>query len=59
MLVLSSRKRGSGQKLMYREFHLNISRNFFNVQVIKPWNGLPRELVEPPSQEVLKSHLDF
>ena len=35
-----------------------MSKNFFTVRVTEHWNGLPRELVESPSPEILKTYLD-
>jgi len=54
-LVPSNRTRGDGSKLEHRKFHTNLKKNFSTLRVTKPWNKLPRELVESPSQEVLKT----
>jgi len=33
-------------------------KNFFPLRVMEPWNRLPREVVESPSLEIFKTHLD-
>lgn len=56
-MVPSNRTRGNGQKLMYRKFHLNMRKNC-TVKVTEHCNRLPRVVVESPSLEISKSHLD-
>ncbi|KFV86286.1 hypothetical protein N308_12385, partial [Struthio camelus australis] len=45
-------------KLKHGQFRLNMRKNFFPVRVTDHWNRLPREVVEAPSLEIFKSHLD-
>ncbi|KAK4824715.1 hypothetical protein QYF61_017941 [Mycteria americana] len=58
-VVPSGRTRGNRHKPKHRRFPLNIRKHFFTVRMTKHWHRLPREVAEPPSLDILKSHLDM
>ena len=58
LVVCSNRTKSNGLKLEHRKFGTNIWKNFVMLKVTEHWNGLPREVVESPTMEIFKTHLD-
>ena len=57
-VVPSNRRRGNRHKLKHMKIQLNMRKNFFTLRVMEPWNRLPGGVVESPSLETFKTHLD-
>jgi len=57
-VMRGNRTRGNDHKPKHRKFHTNVCKNFFTAMVTEHWNRLPREVVETPSLEEFKTHLD-
>jgi len=56
--LASDRMGGNGLKFYQGSFRLDIRKNFITDRVVRHWNRLAREVVESPSLEVLKKHVD-
>jgi len=56
--VCNEERRSNDLKVERRKLYTNVQKNFFSVRVTEHWSRLPREVVESPSTEIFKTHLD-
>jgi len=57
--VTGDRMRENDLKLCQGMFRLDIRKNFFPERVVRLWNRQPREMVESPSLEAFRKHVDM
>ena len=57
-VACSDRTRSNGLKFEQRKFHTNMQNNFFMVRVMEHWNRLLGDVVESPSMEIFKTHME-
>ena len=58
-LMPRGRKRGSEHKVKNKRFLINWRKQIFVVRMTEQWNRLSKVVVESPTLEILKSHLDM
>jgi len=58
LVVYGNRTRSNSLKLEHRKFRTNMWKKFFMVKMMEHWNRLPKEVVESPSMETFKTHLN-
>jgi len=56
-IIVFDKKRRNGLKLCQGKFRLDIKKT--SQSMVRQWHRLPREVVESPSLEVFKNHIDM
>ena len=56
--ITSDRTRENRLKVCQGRLWVGVRKHFFSEREIRHWNGIPREVVESPSPEVLKKNLN-
>ncbi len=56
--IISDRTRGNVLRLRQGRFRLDVMKKFFSKTVLRCWNGLPMDMVQSPSLEMLKKRVD-
>jgi len=56
--VSSGRMHANASELLQGKFRLDIRKHFSTERVVRPWNRLLREVVDPSSLSVFKRRLD-
>jgi len=57
--VTSGRMKSNGLKLHQGTLRLDFRKNVFTEGVVRHWKRLPREVVDSPSVELFKKHVDM
>jgi len=50
--------RGHHLKLYKKPCHVNVKKYYFSQRIVNFWNSLPKSVVEAPSVNSFKNHLD-
>ena len=58
LVVCGNRTRSNSLKLEHRKFRTNMWKKFFMAKLMEHWNRLSKEVVESPSMETFRTHLD-
>lgn len=57
-MVPGNRMRSKGRELKHKKFHFSMWKNCFTLRMAEHWIRLPRDIMESPSLETLKTHVD-
>jgi len=57
-LIVCDKTRANDFELEEGRFRLDVRKKFFSPSMLRPWNRLPRVVVDAPSLEVFMARLD-